>query len=284
MKRISLNLTALLIYLTIIFNITRFTIAGQSVIELPLWLSLFTAALTIAIITIPLLRRQKAPVLLLLGFVVGISMHWIAAGSAFEQIDAYQVIIENCALSIAILMSHQLGQSLSDVENILKTLLFPKLNPRIFGEKGSAEQIANYEFVRGRRNKRPISAMVIEPYQPDGSWPDVPELQDVMEDFKRKYIIAKLLNIVSNQLRLSDLVIDMDEHGKFIIVCPETTSDQSLVLLNRLQNSVKEELGIDLVYGIASFPEDGLNLPGIRQKAEANMSYSHDTPTARLNA
>ena len=285
MKKVITNLTILLVYLTIILNITRFEIAGRNLIDIPLWLFLVTGVVSIAIIITPLLRRQEAPILLFLSLIVYLSMRVIAVkSSGFDQNDAYQAIIEFCVLSITILLTNQLGHNLSDVENTLKTLLFPKLDPRIYGEKGSAEQIANYEFVRGRRNKRPISAMVIEPYHAGGSWPDIPELQHAMDDFKKKYAIAKLLNIISNQLRLSDLVIDMDEQGKFIIICPETSSDQSLVLLNRLQTTVKAELGVELVFGIASFPEDGQNLPGIREKAESNLRLSLEASSSRLNA
>jgi hypothetical protein len=282
MKRVFQDLTALIAYLTILFNITRFEITGWNLIDFHLSLFILAGIIAIAIITIPFLRHQKAFVLLFLGLVVYISMRLIAAIiTGNNQPDASQAIIEFSALSITILLANLLGHSLSDVENVLKTLLFPKLNPRIYGEKGSAEQIANYEFVRGRRNKRPISAMVIEPDQADRTWPDVPELQRAVEDFKKKYILAKLLNIVSNQLRLSDLVIDMDENGRFIIICPETSSEQSLVLLKRLQGSAKQELGIDLVYGIASFPEDGQNLGGIREKAESNLSLSHQSSSGQ---
>jgi len=156
------------------------------------------------------------------------------------------------------------------LENLLETALFPKLDRRIYS-MDTAGKIIEYEFIRGRRYNHPISAMVVEPDPGASEWPDAADLDQVVRDFKKRYLLAKLAKEVSKQVRLTDLVVETDEDGRFLIVCRETTSDNSILFAKRLQMAVKERLGISLAYGIATFPEDARTFKAIVDKAEPNF-------------
>ena len=89
---------------------------------------------------------------------------------------------------------------------------------------------------------------------------------------------------MSKQVRLTDLVVETDEDGRFLIVCPETTSENSILFAKRLQTAVKENLGVALAYGIATFPEDARTFEAIVDKAEAKLSGELSASPSYLGA
>lgn len=62
------------------------------------------------------------------------------------------------------------------------------------------------------------------------------------------------------ELREFDIVTFDAAQDRFIVVLVETTSKQGQLLVNRLSGSIREQLEIEVVTGIAEFPYSGLIL------------------------
>jgi GGDEF domain-containing protein len=88
----------------------------------------------------------------------------------------------------------------------------------------------------------------------------------------RKYLAARLAEIITQQARRTDMVMTKNWDGRFIILCPENNSDGTSILAQRIQTDVKANLGVSIQYGIATFPGDALTLDELLRRAETNMT------------
>ena len=281
MQRSLNTIVGLIVYLAIFFNLGRIIVGDQNLVDIQAFVYILATIAVISIIIIPLLRHQEAPILLVSwGLIYVLCKIFIfrdppLLGGRFT----YLSVTELTLVLISVFLAHLFAQNMAKLENLLETALFPKLDRRIYSME-TAGKIIEYEFIRGRRYNHPISAMVVEPDPGASEWPDAADLDQVVRDFKKRYLIAKMAKVVSKQARLTDLVVETDEEGRFIIVCPETTSDNSVLFAKRLQAAIKENLGVSLAYGIATFPEDARTFEAILDKAESKLSgvLSSSTP------
>ncbi len=77
-------------------------------------------------------------------------------------------------------------------------------------------------------------------------------------------------------LRQSDMLL-RDEIGQFIVVCPETSKANVLVLACRIQQTVLERTGIHVAYGAAVFPSDALTFEDLWQTARRRVGWPEQT-------
>jgi hypothetical protein len=118
------------------------------------------------------------------------------------------------------------------------------------------------ELARSRRRDEPLTALALT-----GSWgsahvfpasyrglglDSMPYLQDF-------YVRARLAGLLSQLARRSDFVIRAPD-GSCFVVCPGTAVRGALAFAHRATIAGKAELGIELHFGIASFPADGESL------------------------
>jgi len=280
----SLNIiVGLIAYLAIFFNLGRIAIGDQSLVDIQLFVYALATIATISTIIIPPLRRQEALFLLIVWGLIYIlcKLFIFPNPPLLGERYTYISFTELTLLLISVFLAHLFAQNMAKLENILETALFPKLDRRIYS-MDTAGKIIEYEFIRGRRYNHPISALVVEPDPGSSEWPEAADLDQAVRDFKKRYLLAKLAKEVSKQVRLTDLVVETDEDGRFLIVCPETTSDNSILFAKRLQMAVKERLGISLAYGIATFPEDARTFEAIVDKAESKLSGELSVTTSFL--
>ena len=71
------------------------------------------------------------------------------------------------------------------------------------------------------------------------------------------------------------MIIQAIDKDQLIVISPETNSEQSLTLANRLTAFAKDQLDIDLAFGVASFPQDGQTYSSTRDQAESNLAQSY---------
>jgi hypothetical protein len=281
MQRSLNTIVGLIVYLAIFYNLGRIIVGDQSLVDIHGFVYILATIAVISIIIIPLLRNQDAPILLVSwGLIYVLCKIFIfrdppLLGGRFTYLSATELTL----VLISVFLANLFAQNMARLERLIESTLFPKLDRRIYS-MDTAGKIIEYEFIRGRRYNHPISAMVVEPDPGSSEWPEAADLDQVVRDFKKRYLIAKLAKEVSKQVRLTDLVVETDGEGRFIIVCPETNSDNSVLFAKRLQTAVKENLGVSLAYGIATFPEDARTFEAILNKAESKLSgvLSSSTP------
>jgi hypothetical protein len=267
--RNSLVLTAA--YFAFVFSLGRFNFLGQGVISLHGYLYLLLLASFAAALIVPLLRNLSvyAWVALCLGvYLIIRGLSWQIDPPGGEQL--YLTLTESALLTIGAILARDLDQQLKDYESALAEIGLPKSSQKIYAWDEAADQVKT-EFIRSRRYNHPLSLMVIEPTTESLKIQLSRTERDIHRIMMDGFMHTSLARIVAGEARRTDLVIEMENEKRILVLFPETKPDGLGIFAGRIQNLAKEELGLTLNCGIASFPKDALTFEDLQQKAIFNL-------------
>ena len=97
-------------------------------------------------------------------------------------------------------------------------------------------------------------------------------VREIQKTMVTRYLNSSLAQLLTREARRTDLIMDPEDENGFIMLCPETNSAGSEILAARLEETVREELGVNIKCGYASFPDEALTFEDLLQKAEFNLS------------
>lgn len=280
MKRLYQSILILIVFFSILFNIDRIIQIGSPQTNgLHSFTLILIPFLVIAIMAIPALQRINPIFLIAIGIISYFFTYWLTRDlRPVSPNEFYISFSEIIILSIAIFLTSHLTQEFIKMKRSIENVILPKHGHRIYDDPEMARRIIEHEFIRGRRYNHPITAVIVEPNQntihEDSLYQQA--LIEAQQTLRGQYISNKLTQVIEKETRLTDLVVEWDKQGRFVIVCPETTAESSTKLLERLQNSIKDTLGISISYGIASFPNDARTFDAVLEKAESQLSPQSD--------
>jgi hypothetical protein len=201
-------------------------------------------------------------------------------GSKYTFITLLELIV----YLLAVYFTKQFTDNLSDAGRLIEEAIVPRLRHQVFDLK-EAETIIETEFMRSRRYDYPVCALVVEPDSGAENWPLDKDLERAVREIeiriRERYATTELAETISNQTRQTDFVIDMGKPGQFLLICPEITPDNADRFMERLQKAVFSSLGVNLRYGMASFPEDAPSFDAVLEIAVAKLTSSLPDHTAK---
>lgn len=225
------------------------------------------------------LQKTNPFILIGMGFICYLITFWLTRNlTPTLPNELYVSFTEVMFLSIGILLTYRLNQEFIKMRCSIENVILPKHGHRIYEDSEMARRIIEHEFIRGRRYNHPITAVVIEPNQDTIHEDSIYQqaLLEIQQTLHGQYLANKLTQVIEKETRLTDLVVEWDKQGRFVIICPETTAESSTRMIERLESAVKDNLGISILYGIASFPNDARTFDAVLEKAEAQLSPQSD--------
>jgi hypothetical protein len=254
-------------YFAFVFSLGRFAFLGQGVISLHAYLYLLMLAAFAAALVVPLLRSLSiyAWVATWLGAYLLIrGLSWQVDPPGGEQL--YLTLTECALLTIGVILVRDLDQQLMDYEAALAEIGLPKTSQKIYAWDEAADLIKT-EFIRSRRYNHPVSLMVIEPTTESLKTQLNRMDRDVHRIMMDRFMHTSLARLAAGEARRTDLVIEMENEKRILVLFPETRPEGLTIFAERIQHLAKEELGLALNFGVASFPEDALTFEDLQQKA-----------------
>lgn len=281
-KKTALFIVALLVFLTIFFNIELINLGEPDGLGVHPFVYVLTISSVVAVILIPFVRRQRVWILLICGFVLYAlgKLLFFPPKTTVDWVIIYVIGKELFFYLISVALSSQVAHYLFELEYLVENAIAPKTNRRVYS-LDKAEPIIQVEFSRGRRNRYPISTLIIEPAVGVSSIPEevfTQAAQEIQQALAMRFVVARLAETISQHTRQIDLVVDLDQNGRFMIVCPGTSAENSVKFGRRLQAVAKESLGINLSFGSASFPDEALTFEAILNKAEDKLTQVIESP------
>lgn len=272
MKHLRQSFFALLIHLTIFYNIERLDFGQQNVIDIQSFVYVLGLVALISIIFVPALRRLHVSVSLALW----LGVYVICRLLIFNQrpllggIDTYLSITELAVLYILIVLAHNVTRDLQDFEEAVKNITFADVSRRVQKLEDASEEIQT-ELIRSRRHHYPLTVMIIQPDAKSIKAVLHHTVQELQRGMMARYVITSLARIISKQLRRTDMVLDQHERGRFIIISPDTSASSSDTLAQRIKSAAAEQLGVSVLCGVASFPDEALTFEELVHQAETNL-------------
>jgi len=272
LKQFMRSMLILLIFWAIVFNIEKLAqISDQTVPGIHLFVLILMPIIGILIIFIPFFQPQNLIFSLLGAFILFLILSVATNTQPFSNF--FLTLIEVILLLAGTYLAHLVANNFLAVQYSIENVILPKHGHRVYDDRDMAKRIIEHEFIRGRRYNHPITAVILEPNQSEmNSTAAIEQVtREIQEAIKGHYYSNKIMQVLENETRLTDLVVEWDKQGRFVIICPETTAESSTKLVDRLQSAVKENLGLSIAYGIASFPNDARTFEAVLEKAEEHL-------------
>lgn len=227
-------------------------------------------ALALALVIAPLLvrgfRRTRLSTLLVL--TSGVATILQAASGRLTE-DPYQSLVEVAFITLAAALSHRLANALDQLDRAIHSVVFgdsPALP--LDGPKAANEILG--EMARSRRHRRPLSVTVLalDPTSLELAIDSASE--EVQRAVRSRYVHSKVARTIGEQLRRSDLLFEDPATGHFVVVSPETSSDGTSLLVERISRAI-QPTSVRLSSGHATFPDHALTFEQLVERAQDHM-------------
>jgi GGDEF domain-containing protein len=189
------------------------------------------------------------------------------------EVYTYITITEVTFLSVLIWLAHRTARSLQDFEEAVENITMVNINGRVRSLDDASEDI-QIEMFRSRNHHHPLSVILVEP-EPDSFKVMLHQaVQEVQNTIMNSYVITKLADSLSRHLRRTDLVLEERDRGRFVILCPDTNVKDLKILVEYIQATAVQILGVSVRYGTATFPDEALTFEELVHQAEKKLQES----------
>jgi hypothetical protein len=282
MKRYLYSVTGLIIFYGLFFLGANYQIGEEKIIEFQPFFSIFIVLLPLSLLFVPFVKRYFTIISLALGFGVYALLTLLNQPGAYltDKGSILTLIIEGFCLLTVLLLIIDIAHQNQLLENLIQSFITPPTQHKLLNIVDDQSQIDN-EFYRGRRFGYPVSTMVLsfgdEVDKLENSIPFQLLMNDLQQWIKHRYMYFRFTKIMGKLIRKSDMIVQMEDIHKLLLICPDTPADNLPVLATKIQRKFKESLGIDVACGAASFPDDGSTFRALMLKADESLVNSFQT-------
>ena len=267
MKNLRNSIVLLLLYLVIIFGLAQINFIEQNVLNFTPAFFILLAAVTVVGAFVPSLVSVSNYVFIALTAVAYFVL-WIFIWR-FAAINAQVLWIQFLLVLIAAGLAYNVGQQLTLIAGLLEGLASSAYPNRSLDVREAADRISA-ELTRSRRYQHPLSVIVLRLGENKNS-KTAEHFPGIQEDLLRRFALARVSQAISDRARETDLIL-RDHTGRFILLCPETNSLNSGIFAERVERAVREQIGVDVIWGAASFPDQALTFEELLELAEERIS------------
>lgn len=268
----------LVLYLLLVFSLDELFSDYEIIFQFPSHFIFLIVAVVFTTLFVP--RLNWMSVTTLLGFwaiVFFVVAYFYTSVNGLE--NAQLLGVEFILIEVAVWISYQLNVQLKSAESIMESLAYSTYTNRTINLRQATERI-EVEMTRSRRHHRPLSVIFFKPEEISSKGNQ--EIYQLMrDDLLKHFVAARIGQIMTNELRQTDLIL-RDPDGYFVIMCAETTRENSLLLAERIQAAVSANIGASANWSIASFPEEALTFDELLSQAKANMASGKNQPLSSL--
>jgi GGDEF domain-containing protein len=269
MKQMRWRTILLVLWLTFLFNIERLDYTRESAFNLASSVYVLAAAVAGLFLLVPMNRHRfyaatAGVMVLYAGFKV------LNLSAFFTGVHKYLTITEIVALLITIGLSWMVNQALHEFTAAVEAISMPEDRAQLLSYDKVQERI-HAEMGRARRHQRPISVAMIEVDRSTYEAALHQAVRDAQAAMIERYVQVRLGVFLSKQVRGTDVIAHRPEGGRFLLLAPETPSDQTNGMLKRLAREVEDQMGIRFRYSIADFPNGALTSEELLRKVAEDL-------------
>lgn len=181
------------------------------------------------------------------------------------------IVMEFILLEVGVWIAYQLAGQISHAESLMDALALSAFPNRAHDVEAEEKRI-KIELTRSRRYHRPLGLVVIES-ESDDEKTAREMLKSIQHDLMLRFTSARVGQIIDDRVRQTDLVM-RDHHGRFIILCPETTLEGATLMARRISQAISERTNLQVLYGVAAFPDEALTFDDLLHKAKSRTADS----------
>ena len=251
---------ALVLQLTTFYNLERLQVDRTALVDIEIFPYALVLVAVLATLAIPALSRTRQAVTLV-GWAVVYAVGHVALLPQVPILAAhhsYVFIVEISMRALAVALATQVARALQEFGRAVEQVTIPDAERWVLELDGAADAIRT-EINRSRRYQRPLSVLVVEPNLDTVQLTLERLVAEAQRAIARHFAIVNLARLLRVTLRRTDVITLEDrQRGRFIVLCPETSTESAAVLTERLERFAPQELGFEVACGASLFPDDAL--------------------------
>lgn len=275
MSELKISITILVSYVTLVFGVANIDGFQSSVIDFnPGFFALIAIIIFSELLITGSLIRQGVKISYYTVVLFWATIYIVVWIYYFGKERPIQVqVIQLLLVAISAGLAYDVGKRVGQMDKTLEGLSSTAYPNRARDIKDARDLIAA-EITRSRRYHHPLSILTfrLNPERNKKTWKGYESLEiDMLE----RFMVAKISQILSDLARNTDIVL-RDKDGQFVLLCPETDTNNVTILAERISAAVDESLNTAIDWGSAAFPDEALTFDDLLQTARGRLS-SHDS-------
>jgi hypothetical protein len=279
MKNLKVSLILLFLYLTVVFNIEKVSSGAVGDLELHGFVDILITIIIISLLLFRFFRNLPGYANLAFWVLAYFTFWYISITIRAIHANLQITMIEVVFVSVASVLAREVAKNIFEVDRTLDRLVFASFGGRTMKMDESSDEIKT-ELIRSRRYQRSLTVLVVEPDPSSLNESMMASVEEIQHNLARRYAMGKISEVINSTARRPDLV--MHQANQFVLLCPETTAESSITLVDRIKSSVKSEIGVSVSVGMASFPDDALTFDELLSKATTKLAGSN-TPALQVS-
>lgn len=269
MSNLKNSIAFLFFYLILIFGVAQVNYIEQNILNFePAFFILI--ALTVLIgFYLPSISQISIYAYLIFWTIVYGLVWWFYWRTLEHPSNVQTLGIQFILVAIAAGLAFDVGQHLRNMGTLFEGLSITTYPNRTL-EIQQAEDRISAELTRSRRYHHPLSLLIVELEK--GRYKYKREnLDGLQKDLLQRFAVARVGQIISEGARETDLIL-RDRSGRFILLCPETDFERSVIFGERIRKAVAEHMDTEVVWSSASFPDEALTFDELIERAEQRLA------------
>jgi hypothetical protein len=265
------SLVQLLLGLSLFFNIERGNFGQANIIDIQSFVYILGTAAVVSTILLPPAARLSVSRLILFWVFIFMLYKLLLSDRPFlGGLYTYLTLTEAAFILILVYLAHQVAQNHRDFQQAAEYVALADAGRHLLKVEDASQDIGR-EMSRSRHFHRALSVIVVSPDKQSVVKAAPRLVEEIQQNVAKLWTAVRLSNIIKEQVRVVDMVMEDRENGRFIILCPEIDAQGANILTDRVGKALSNQLGVNISYGVASFPEEALTFETLLTQAGSQL-------------
>lgn len=270
------RLLSLILWLTLFFNIERLDFGSIDTINLP------TPVYVVGLVAVLLafsgfFRRRPVGVLIAVSTLLFAVVMVLVPGPELGGYHTYMTTTGLLMVLIGAALAHQAGQGYDEFQSAVEMISLVGAGKRLRAIDEIGEQI-EVELDHSLRMQRPLSLVLLRIDTESLRMLIHRFIEEIQRSLVERYAMTTIANTLHRYLRKTNLVAAAGEPGRMMIIAPETTDEQVVVLASRVRRVVHDKFGIEPQVSTATLPNDALTFDDLHNVAATRLPQAAALP------
>ncbi|GIK57927.1 MAG: hypothetical protein HND44_14880 [Chloroflexi bacterium] len=270
-------LVQLLVMLCFFLSIERFDFGQKNIIDIHSFVYVIGAVAVVSTILLPAVARLSVSWVILFWLFIYMLFKLLMSDdrSIFGGIYTYLTLTEAAFVLLLAFLAHQVARHYAKLQQTVEYLTLADAGRHLL-KIADADQDISREMWRSRHFHRALSVIIIKPDKQSMVKVAPRLMEEIQQNVAELWTAARLSHTIKEQLRTVDMVMEDQENGRFIVLCPEIDAQGANVLTDRIGKALSTQLGVTISCGVASFPKEALTFETLLAEADNHLKMSDD--------
>jgi hypothetical protein len=264
MRRLRILVVLLILWLLLFFSIERFIAPiNISRVAYP-----FPPLMALIALMVRPMKREQFWVMLAAPIPIFLVLKAIAHYEVYRS-GLPLTVTEICAISITTMLAYKVSNGLGEFEEAVAHITIGGGEDTISGRmQGQAEMYR--EVRRARRYHRPLSVLAVG--IEEGSIQVALDriVREAQQALMKRHVLSDVARTLCDELEDYNLITQQAD--RFMILLPEMPPENIDALVAELSREVHRKVGVELKFGMATFPDDAVTFESLVEKANREVS------------